>query len=192
MARIRGTSLCTTTNAASVGTATCRVRSDSKSMCRASPSRAPAIARGSSRPTCTPAARSASWHSRARASGSRAPGGSRSPGVEGSERAWPTARRKATEKAALEESPAPTGRVLVTEMVPPAGRWVRVGGGRPPRGPRAAMARSSPGGWLRRIERELEWDLDVPRREVVGVEADQEAARLGAERDLGGHAHGHG
>ena len=41
-------------------------------------------------------------------------------------RAWPTARRKATEKAALEESPAPTGRVLVTEMVPPAdGGWSR-------------------------------------------------------------------
>ena len=53
---------------------------------------------------------------------SRGPGGSRAPrGSRGPDRAWPTARRKATEKAALEESPAPTGRVLVTEIVPPEG-----------------------------------------------------------------------
>ena len=107
----RGASLCTMTKAASSGMGTwciCRV---AKSMWSAWPATAPAMASGSSRPTCEPALRSASWQSWANARGSGS---------------WPRASSNATANAALEDSPAPTGRVLVTRATPPdGGAWAR-------------------------------------------------------------------
>ena len=52
----RGASLCTITKAASSGTATWRVSRVAKSMWSACPAVAPAMASGSSRPTCAPGA----------------------------------------------------------------------------------------------------------------------------------------
>ncbi len=101
----RGAPLCTMTNAASFGIATWCISSVWKSICSACPSSAPAIASGSSSPTWAPALRSASWHVVASAIGS----------------SWcPSASSSATENAALDDSPAPTGSVLVTLIDPPA------------------------------------------------------------------------
>jgi hypothetical protein len=64
------------------------------------------MASGSRSPTWEPARRSASWHVVASAIGS----------------SWcPSVSNSATEKAALDDSPAPTGSVLVTFIDPPAG-----------------------------------------------------------------------
>ena len=82
---------------------------------------APAMASGSSRPTCAPVARSASCSVRARARGSGS---------------CPRASSSATEKAALDERPAPTGTVLVTSIRPPA----PPGGGQRRRSPAARRA----------------------------------------------------
>ena len=80
-------------------------------MCSVWPCCAPAMASGSRRPTWEPASRSASWQVRASASGSSL---------------WPSASNRATENAALDDRPAPTGSELVTRMAPPElGRWTR-------------------------------------------------------------------
>ena len=66
------------------------------------------MAKGSSSPTGEPAAPSALWHSLASSSASPA---------------RPSASRTATENAALDDRPAPTGMVLVTRRAPPEGGW---------------------------------------------------------------------
>ena len=108
----------------------------------------------------------------------------RPPGSRGRARAasrsWPSASRSATEKAALEDSPAPTGRVLVTRTVPPAGRWVE------PEEPGRQGGLGGTGAAL------AQGDLERPAGELVRVDADEEAARLGREGDLGGQVDGHG
>ena len=134
-------------------------------MWRAWPERAAAIVSGSSRPTWAPAPRSASWQSRASVSGSGS---------------WPRARSSATEKAALEDRPAPTGSVLVTRTVPPEG------GGRCSR--RSPAARRASGGTGAASPRAISsgWS-----GELVRVDPDEEAAGLGREGDLGGEVDGH-
>ena len=120
----RGASLCTTTKAASSGTGTGRSSSVAKSMCSACPSVPAAMASGSSRPT-------------ARRRCARPPG-RRAPSARGSS-SCPSASRVATAKAALDDSPAPTGSVLVTRRAPPEL------GGRSRRSPAARRASSGTG-----------------------------------------------
>ncbi len=111
-----------------------------------------------------PAAPSALWHSLASARGSAG---------------RPRASRTATEKAALDERPAPTGIVLVTRSAPPDGGWARA--------MRAAASTACGGGRGGVAQR------DLPRLGVlVAGHADQEAARLGGEGGLGGQVDGHG
>ena len=73
---------------------------------------------------------------------------------------WPSASRSATEKAALEERPAPTGSVLVTRTAPPLGGWLqpqepgRQGGlgGAPAAVPPSRRSRAArPGNWSESI-----------------------------------------
>ena len=101
----------------------------------------------------------------------------RAPAASGS---WPSASRSATEKAALEDRPAPTGRVLVTRTVPPARRSAGAAGARPPGRPRGNR-----GGVV------AQGDLQRPAGELVRVDPDQEAAGLRREGDLGGQVDGH-
>ena len=153
------------TNAASSGTATCRVSRVSKSMRSACPAVAPAMANGSSRPTWAPALRSASWQSRASASGSGS---------------CPRASSNATEKAALDDRPAPTGMVLVDADRPAAGRRLQ-----PEEPGRQGGVGADRGGVAQH-------DLDRLPGELVRVDPEQETARLGREGHLGGQLDGHG
>ena len=165
LVRRRGASLWTITKAASSGIGTRRVSSVAKSMCSPCPAAAPAMASGSSRPTCAPALRSASWQARASARGSGS---------------WPRASSIATEKAALEDRPAPTGSVLVTRAAPPlGGGWARRSAGRQ-------------GGFGRNRGGVAQGDLERPAGELVRVDPDEEAARFRREADLGGQVDGHG
>ena len=108
------------------------------------------MASGSSSPTCAPARRSASWQARASARGSGS---------------WPRASSSATEKAALEDRPAPTGSVLVTRAAPPlGGGWAR---SRP-----AARAASAGTGAVspKAISSGLpgNWSESIPKRKLPG------------------------
>ena len=119
---------------------------------------------GSSSPTREPAASSALWQE-----------------VASSSRSWssPRASRKATEKAALDERPAPTGMVLVTFTAPPEGGRASA---------RRAAARTAWGGEGAVLPRG-----NLPRLGVlVAGHPDQEAAQLGGEAGLGGQVDGHG
>ncbi len=109
---------------------------------------------GSSRPTWAPAARSASWQSRASASASGS---------------WPRASSSATEKAALEDRPAPTGSVLVTRTVPPDARSLQ---------PQESGRQGGLGGNRGGV---TQGDLQRLAGELVRVDPDQEAAGLGRE-----------
>ena len=82
----------------------------SKSMSKAWPARPPAQTRGSIRPTGTPTACSACWHRRAISTAVSGP---------------PKTSARATETAALEDSPDPTGRVDSMVSVPPVRTWHR-------------------------------------------------------------------
>ena len=133
-------------------------------MDRAWPAWAPRMAKGSSSPTGEPAASSALWHSLASSSASPA---------------RPSASRTATENAALDDRPAPTGMVLVTRRAPPEGGWARA---------TRAAARAACGG-----AGGVAAQRDLPRLgELVAGHPDQEAARLGGEGGLGGQVDGHG
>ena len=129
------------------------------------PAVAAAMVSGSSRPTCAPVVRSASWLSRASDSGWRS---------------WPSASRKATEKAALEDRPAPTGSVLRHPDAATAGRWVE------------AQEPGRQGGLGRNRGGVAQGDLHRLVGELVRVDPDQETAGPGREGDLGGEVDGHG
>ena len=138
-----------------------------KSMKRAWPACAPRMASGSSRPTRDPAGLlGALADARPVSSGSRS---------------RPSASRRATEKAALDERPAPMGMVLVTFMAPPDGRLGQGDEGRRQCGLRAGRGRGAAQGRI--SQGSGNWSL---------VDADQEAARPGGEAGLGGQVDGHG
>ena len=136
-------------------------------MCSACPSLAPAMASGSSSPTCAPA------------SALRLLAGAGERERVGS---WPSASSSATEKAALDDRPAPTGSVLVTRTAPPDGRRLQP---------------EEPGPARRALRRPpaavppVKGDLERLVGELVRVDADEEAARLRGEGDLGGQVDGH-
>ena len=164
--RRRGASLCTMTKAAVLGHGHLRASRGCRSRCeRACPAVAPAMTRGSSRPTWAPALRSASWQSRARASGSAScPSASRSGHREGG------ARGQAGTDG---DGAGDPGRAAARRRLQPeeSGRQGSLGGDR--RGV-------------------AQHDLDGPTGELVRVDPDEEAARLGREGDLGGQLNGHG
>lgn len=102
---VRDTPLCTTTISASGGMGTACTERSEKSMSRARPSVAADTVSWSRRPLGTPvAACSARWHALAMTLGS----------------AWkPSASARATSRAALDDIPAPTGKVVSTVPRPP-------------------------------------------------------------------------
>ena len=161
----RGDSLCTMTNAASAGTATGRVSSVSKSMCSAWPSLAPAMASGSSSPTCAPAhplglLAGAGEGERVGVVAEREQDGHRERGARGQtgadgERAGDAHRATRGGRVEPEESGRQEGLV----------------------GNRRGAAQGN---------------LEGLTGELVRVEADEEAARFRGEGDLGGEADGHG
>ena len=114
-------------------------------------------------PDVRAAPRSASWQARARARGSGS---------------WPRASSNATENAALDDRPAPTGSVLVTRAAPPLGE---VGAEQPGR----------QGGFGRNRGGVAQGDLERPPGELVRVDPEEKAAGVRRVVDLRGQVDSH-